>query len=236
MENRNFSILILEDEPNLAFTLKLNLEEEGYSVTHAKSGQEAIELFQHSTVFDLILLDVMVPDRDGFEVLKEIRVIDPQVSVLMLTARAGDNERLKGLELGADDYITKPFHLQELILKIKRVYNKKSDKEKSADGPISVGDISLDTASRNLTSNQGRFLLTQTEVDIVKEFLSNPNKVLSRDYLLEKVWKLRGGITTRTVDNFIARIRKFLENNPREPKFIKSIRGKGYRLDIKDHH
>ena len=237
MQEKNFSILLVEDEPNLAFSLTLNLEEEGYKVTHVGDGAEAIDLFKNSEVYDLVLLDLMIPSLNGFEVLKEIRAIDSQTSVLMITARADDKDRIEGLSLGADDYITKPFHLQELMLKVKRVFQRKADEKSSLSQvePITYDGITLDVGARSLKTHAGTFDLTQIEVDIVKEFLEHKDEVLTREYLLEKAWNMRGGISTRTVDNFIVRIRKYLENDPANPVYLKSIRGKGYRFESKQH-
>jgi DNA-binding response OmpR family regulator len=191
-----------------------------------------LEYFKNDKVYNLILLDVMIPDIDGFEVLKSIRLVDQKVPVLMLTARADDHDRLKGLGLGADDYITKPFHLQELLLRVKRMLQR-MDMFKAAHsetGPIVSGPFTLDILGLKLICPNGTYQLTALESDVLKEFLSQPAKVLSREYLLETVWGLKGGITTRTVDNFIVRLRKFLEEDPSKPQYLKSIRGKGYRF------
>ena len=237
MEDKKQKILLVEDEKNLAFNLELNLVAEGFQVFTANDGEVALEYYRDQGPFSAIILDVMIPEIDGFEVAKTIRKKDNTTGILMLTARAGDEDRVKGLSIGADDYLTKPFVLEELILRVKRMAERArmyQELPKSQDKStlISTGPFELDKANLSLTSPQGKFELTVLEADVLEEFLSNPEQTLSRKHLLNKVWGLPGNIETRTVDNFILRIRRFLEEDPANPKYLCSIRGKGYRLSL----
>ena len=230
-------LLVVEDEPHLAFNLELNLKSEGYEVILAETGKEGLDLYHNKGPFSLILLDVMLPELNGFEVLQEIRRIDTKTGILMLTARASDEDVIRGLKTGADDYLTKPFHLEELLLRVKRMAKRSElfyEPEKSTDGEelLQLGNLELNMNSLVFKSSQGNFNITVLEAKVIKEFMNNPNKTLTREYLLEKVWGLRGTVETRTVDNFIMRIRKCVENNPSKPEILVSVRGKGYKLTI----
>ncbi|NRA44619.1 MAG: response regulator transcription factor [Oligoflexales bacterium] len=239
MEDQQQKILLVEDEKNLAFNLELNLKAEGFEVYTAGDGELALEHYHNQGPFSAIILDVMIPEIDGFEVAKTIRKKDNTTGILMLTARAGDEDRVKGLSIGADDYLTKPFLLEELVLRVKRMAERAKmyrELPNSQTRPtlINAGPFELDKANLTLKSPQGTFELTVLEADVLEEFLSNPEQTLSRKHLLNKVWGLPGNIETRTVDNFILRIRRFLEADPANPKYLCSIRGKGYRLNLED--
>ncbi len=184
-------ILLVEDEDSLAIGLEYNLTSEGYQITRAADGRQAARLLT-TAEFDLVILDIMLPYLDGFELAVLIRSKSPQLPILILTARTGVKDRLKGLELGADDYLAKPFHLQELLLRLQGMLKRK----------MWYKDLSV------ITENKG--------------------KIVSRQEILEKVWKQAPDIETRTVDNFIVRLRKYFEPDPENPVYIKSIRGAGY--------
>jgi DNA-binding response OmpR family regulator len=226
-------ILLVEDEAHLAFTLQFNLQEEGYEVIPAVNGLIALEKFQQMSPFDVIILDIMIPEMDGFQVAKQIRLQDKKIGILMLTARATDEDRLRGLKLGADDYITKPFHLQELLMRVARMAQRSelfSASSSPSSGRLQYGPFELNSDDLTLNGPEGEQVLTVLEADILKEFIINKNKVLSRDHLLDQVWGLRGDIETRTVDNFVARLRKLIEDDPSQPKRLISVRGRGYKL------
>jgi DNA-binding response OmpR family regulator len=225
-------ILLVEDEPNLAFNLEFNLKAESFEVLHASDGHMAIEAYSHHGPFDLIVLDVMLPEVSGFEVAKFIRTRDDQTQILMLTALGQEEDRLRGFEAGVDDYITKPFNLKEFLLRVRRMIRRSQYFLRESHHPcvLRVGPFELDTELLQLTSPTGRHTLTALETDILKEFMSHPNRVLSREHLLETVWGMRGDIETRTVDNFIVRLRRYIEVNPSDPQYLKSIRGRGYRF------
>ncbi len=227
-------ILLVEDEPNLAFNLQFNLQAEGYDVVPAVDGQIALDKFNSDGPFDLIILDVMLPEVNGIEVAKKIREHDDQTHILMLTALGKDEDRLQGLSAGADDYITKPFHLQEFLLRVKRMIRRSqyfaTTNETEQSHIIKMGPFELNTELLQLKSPNGAFVLTALEADVLREFFVNPERVLSRQHLLDTVWGVKGDLETRTVDNFIVRLRRFLESDPTHPKHLVSVRGRGYRF------
>lgn len=233
-------ILLVEDEPHLAFNLQLNLQEEGYEVVLATDGQAAVDLFNSESPFDLIILDAMLPEMDGFAVARHIRANDDQTHILMLTALGREEDRVRGFEAGIDDYITKPFHLQELLLRVKRMIRRSSyftvPAEKAPEPEktdvIRCGPFELYTDRLVIESPSGSHSITAMETDILREFMQNPDQVLSREYLLDRVWGMKGDIETRTVDNFIVRLRRYLEPNPSKPQYLISVRGRGYRLVV----
>ena len=227
-------ILLVEDEPNLAFNLEFNLQAEGFDVVPAVDGQIALDKYRYHGPFDLVVLDVMLPEISGFDVARYIRERDDQTQILMLTALGREEDRLRGFEAGVDDYITKPFNLKEFLLRVKRMIRRTQyyarDTNVMPHHVLKLGPFELDVELLQLTSPTGIHTLTALETDILKEFMSNPKRVLSREHLLERVWGMRGDIETRTVDNFIVRLRRYLEPNPSEPRFLTSVRGRGYRL------
>jgi two-component system, OmpR family, alkaline phosphatase synthesis response regulator PhoP len=221
-------ILLVEDELNLARPLQFNLEQEGYEVCSTPSGREAIALYE-SQPFDLIILDLMIEEMDGFEVARQIRQQDPRLPILMLTARSAPEDRVLGLELGADDYIIKPFHLRELLLRVERILKRATwySREKGS-GIIAIGGYQVDTEKLSGCGPHGPLQLTALEANLLEALTSQPNRVISRGELLEKVWGYRSDVETRTVDNFILRLRKYFEEEPEQPRHFISLRGKGY--------
>jgi DNA-binding response OmpR family regulator len=222
-------ILLVEDEENLALGLEYNLSEEGYLVTIARDGKEALKYFDENE-FDLIVLDIMLPYYNGFEIAKHVREKHPQMPILMLTARTQVEDRVKGLELGADDYLTKPFHLKELLLRIKGMLKRKRWYQKVViENPIYIfGNNEINFENLKCSKDKKEFQLTSYEAMIMKYLIENKDKVVTRKELLENVWNMNPDIETRTVDNFIARLRKHFEDDPSNPKFIVSVRSAGY--------
>jgi two-component system alkaline phosphatase synthesis response regulator PhoP len=234
-------ILLVEDEPHLAFNLRLNLEAEGFDVSLAKDGKVALDLFKNSETFDLIILDVNLPFYNGFEVARRVRMEDARTGILMLTARASERDRLEGFQAGTDDYITKPFHLEEFLARVRRMIQRATffgnDGERAvlkATKIFRYNEFELDAEGLRLRGPTGEFQLTSLEADVLREFFTKPGEVLSREFLLENVWGMKGNIETRTVDNFIVRLRRYLEKTPTEPQFLTSVRGRGYRLETND--
>ena len=225
-------ILLVEDEETLAVGLEYNLQAEGYTVVWAKDGREAVEIF-HTEPFDLIVLDIMLPYQDGFEVAEKIRSVSPQMPILMLTARTGIRDRVRGLEIGADDYMTKPFHLQELLLRIKGMLRRKMWYQSStASQPIyTLGKYEINFENLIYKADDQEFQLTPREAMVLKYLIDHKGDIVSRKELLENVWNISSEIETRTVDNFIVRLRKYFEPNPEKPTYIKSVRGAGYILE-----
>lgn len=222
-------ILLVEDEENLALGLEYNLTEEGYIVTLARDGKEAMKFFDENE-FDLIVLDIMLPYFNGFEIAKHVREKHPQMPILMLTARTMVEDRVKGLELGADDYLTKPFHLKELLLRIKGMLRRKSWYQKVLiENPVyRFGENEINFENFKCTSGKKEFQLTSYEAMIMKYLIENKDKVVTRKELLENVWNMNPEVETRTVDNFIVRLRKHFEDDPSNPKYIVSVRSAGY--------
>jgi two-component system alkaline phosphatase synthesis response regulator PhoP len=222
-------ILVVEDEESLAVGLEYNLTEEGYAVKRAADGREALNLFALQP-FDLVILDVMLPYVDGFEVAERMREKDPQIPILILTARTRMKDRLKGLEIGADDYMTKPFHLNELFLRIKGMLRRKKwYQAQSQRNPVyRFGNHTIHFDTFTYRSDKTEFRLTPHEAMVLRYLIEHQNTIVSRQDLLENVWQIPAEVETRTVDNFIARLRKYFEPDPKHPIYIQSIRSAGY--------
>jgi len=226
---QNSKILLVEDEETLAEGLLFNLSEEGYSVVWVKDGKKALEQFD-SQPYDLIILDIMLPYINGFEVAEYIRKKSPMTPILMLTARTAVHDRVRGLEIGADDYLTKPFHLQELLARVKGILRRKRWYQAAVDSvsTYQFGENEINFADFSCKSGNKNFRLTQREAMLMKYLIQNEGKIVSRKELLEKVWNISSEVETRTVDNFIARLRKYFEPDTKKPVYIKSIRSAGY--------
>ena len=232
--NGKIKILLAEDEETLAIGLKFNLTEEGYSVNWVTDGRKAVEEFEKAD-FDLVILDIMMPYLTGFEVAEAIRKKDPKIPVLMLTARHEIKDRLKGLEIGADDYMTKPFHLEELLLRVKRMLKRKSWYSDFSTAPevFRFGKNEINFNDLKCRSGSMKFQLTQHEAMLLKFMIENENTAVSRKEILEKVWNVTSEVETRTIDNFIVRFRKYFEEDSNNPLHFKSIRGIGYLFSSK---
>ncbi|NQT24273.1 response regulator transcription factor [candidate division KSB1 bacterium] len=230
-ENRKSQILLVEDEDSLAVGLEYNLTHEGYEVTRAKDGKIALDLI-HTQTFDLIILDIMLPFYNGFELAEIIRGKSQQIPILMLTARTAAKDRVKGLELGADDYLAKPFHLKELLLRVKGMLRRKQWYQDQSEVAhlfrFGANEINFDTLVCKTPKQEIR--LTPHEAMVLKYLILHKGKIVSRKELLEKVWNVSSEIETRSVDIFIGRLRKYFELEPASPVFIKSIRGAGYQF------
>ncbi len=222
-------ILLVEDEESLAIGLEYNLMEEGYRVVRADNGIKAIECFKSHPI-ELIILDIMLPGMDGFEVAKAVREKSPQMPILMLTARTKVADKIQGLELGVDDYMTKPFHLKELLLRIQGMLRRKAWYKHILDTqpPFSFSGCRIDFSNLSLIRGDQEFRLTPLEDMLLKYLIDNPGRIISRKELLENVWQNTSELETRTVDNFIVRLRKYIEADPAKPIHIKNVRGIGY--------
>lgn len=228
-------ILLVEDEDTLAMGLEYNLSEEGYQVMRAQDGKQALELFQEHQ-FDLIILDLMLPYYDGFKVAEKVRAVSPQIPILILTAKTSAADRIHGLEIGADDYLTKPFHLQELMLRAQGMLKRKMwyKETAEADEVYRFGNNEVNFSDLRCRTGTYEFQLTPQEANLLKYLVQKKGKVISRQELLENVWNIHSTeIETRTVDNFIARLRKYFEPNPAKPIYFKSIRSLGYMFTVK---
>ena len=225
------SILLVEDEENLHEALKLNLELEGYEVTSAKDGAAALSSFQ-SEYFDLIILDVMLPEMDGISVTETIRLNNNEVPILILSAKNSSADRVLGLKKGADDYLTKPFNLEELLLRIHKLIdkNKKLQDKSTIGNTYSFDSNTIDFKAQEAVTKSGQKIqLSKKETMLLKLLIENKNEVVPREKILQVVWGYNVYPTTRTIDNFILNFRKYFEEDSRNPKFFHSVRGVGYK-------
>lgn len=225
-------ILLVEDDAHIANGLLFNLEMEGYQLTHAKDGQRARRLlFEEALSFDLIILDIMLPGISGFDICHALRKKNIFTPVLMLTAKNFEQDKIKGLRLGADDYMTKPFSLEELLTRIQVMLRRQSwfNQEEQL-SQYSFGDVELDFESFEVTVKGEPVRLTPLEMKLMKVFAENEGLVLSRDELLEKVWNQPDFGNSRSVDNFVMRLRRFFEENHAKPQHFHSVRGVGYKF------
>ena len=232
-ERRIPRILVIEDEEHLATGLKLNLELEDYAVEVAETAREAGELLIDASRFDAIVLDIMLPDLDGFTLCAKLRASGNYTPVIMLTARSAAEDRVRGLEAGADDYIVKPFDLNELLARVRSLLRRqKWDRfeDRAPHRVVTIGEGKIDFDSHEVWVRGEPVKLTRLELDLLRYFVDHPGKVISRDTLLEEVWKLRNYSTARTVDNFISRLRRHFERDAQEPQHFLSIRGAGYKF------
>jgi len=220
-------ILLVEDELNLARLLRFNLEQEGHEVCSTPSGEEALVMYGQKP-FDLIILDLMLEDIDGYEVARQIRQRDQKLPIIILTAKSTAEDRIHGLELGADDYVIKPFHLRELLLRVERMLKRSGWYAGQPSPNVAVAGYKVDLERLSGFGPRGLVQLTALEADLIQTFLSQPNRVFSRSELLEKVWRYPSEVETRTADNFIVRLRKHFEEEPERPRHFISLRGKGY--------
>jgi len=209
--------------------LRFNLKEEGYKVEWVKNGRQALDEYR-SNQYDIIILDIMIPVMDGFEVGKKIRTDDKVTPIIFLTAKLDVKDKVKGLELGADDYITKPFELDELLARIENTLQRKSSYqgENREQGIYTFHNNKVNFNTHKGFSGDQSFELTKRELKLLKYLFQHKGKVVSRQELLKNVWGIDSDINTRTVDNFMARLRKYFEKDTKNPKFFKSIRGTGY--------
>ena len=218
-------ILVVDDEELLVKGIRFNLQNEGYEVLTGSNGREAIELAKNPEV-KLIILDVMMPEIDGLEACRQIRAFS-DVPIIMLTARTQDMDKLLGFEQGADDYLTKPFNILELKARV-RALLRRSGSGKQSDTRIAAGDMVLDTRERNVYKNGRAVELTAREFDVVELLIRNPNRVYSRENLLDIIWGYEYRSDIRTVDVHIRRIREKLETVPAEPTYFMTKWGVGY--------
>ncbi|MGD9253988.1 MAG: response regulator transcription factor [Holophagae bacterium] len=228
-------ILIVDDEEHLADALAHNLQFEGYSTSVAHDGEEALRMVG-SIQFDLVVLDIMMPKMDGLEVCRRLRATGNTVPILFLTAKSADADRLLGLKAGADDYLAKPFLLEELILRIHGIF-RRQDWYQSAPEEHEVfrfGDNEVNFRTYEAMADGRSIRLTEKECMLMKLLVERLNQVVSREEILERVWGYRFSTSSRTIDNFIVRLRRYFEKEPKDPQFIHSVRGVGYRLSLPD--
>ena len=233
MSETTFKILLVEDDEALRFIVKDNLEQNSFDVTAAENGEVALEKFREQ-IFDLIILDVMLPKIDGFKVAETIRSQNEQVPIIFLTARSMTEDKIKGLTIGGDDYIPKPFSMEELLLKI-RIFLRRSQagpiSQPSKDGLMQIGKFQFQPENLSLSLGENTRNLTLKEAELIRFFAEHPNKVLSRNEILEKVWGSDDYFLGRSLDVFISRLRKYFRDDPSVK--ITNLHGIGFRFSVK---
>jgi len=228
-------ILIVDDEEHLADALAHNLQFEGFSTTIAYDGEEGLQLARR-VQFDLVILDIMMPKLDGLEVCKRLRATGSRVPILFLTAKSADADRLLGLKVGADDYVAKPFLLEELILRIHGIFRRQEWYSSAPEEQevFRFGDNEVNFLTYEATTGDRSIQLTEKECMLIKLLVERRNQVVSREEILERVWGYRFTTSSRTIDNFIVRLRRYFEKDPKNPQYIFSVRGVGYRFTSPD--
>ncbi|MBX3215128.1 MAG: response regulator transcription factor [Labilithrix sp.] len=230
-------LLVVEDDPSIAIGLRINLESEGYEVHVAEDGERGLELAR-TLEPDLIVLDVMLPKRNGLEVLHDLRAEGRTMPIIILSAKSAEMDKVAGLELGAEDYVAKPFSLAELLARVRVALRRGATASTGQGGPprarIGFGDVEVDVAARTIRRGGTVVEVTATEFDVLMCLVGERGRALSREDIFRRVWGPKHHGTPRTVDNFIQQLRAKLEVDPQEPVFIQTVRGVGYRFDLVD--
>ncbi len=221
-------ILVIEDEPQMRAMLADNLEFEGYHVTAVASGEEGLSEFAQQA-FALVLIDIMLPGISGFEVCQRLRSGGSHVPIVVLTARTHELDRIRGLDLGADDYVSKPFNVRELLARV-RAQVRRDDWHSLRGEEFSFGDVTIKLRQRLVTRKGRRLALSAREFELLRYLLAHRTEIVSREQLLRDVWGYHQLSVTRTVDNYVAKLRTQLEPKPHEPRFIVTVHGCGYQL------
>jgi len=224
-------ILLVEDEEHIAHGLIFNLEQEGYAVIHAETGGDAMRLFD-SGRFDLVVLDLMLPDSHGIDLCHQMREISPQLPILILTALGEEHSRVKGLQAGADDYLGKPFNLEEFLLRVSGMLKRSAwyQPDFNRDESYQFGSNSVDLKNLQAVTANGVISLTELEGRMLGTFFAHAGDTLTRAELLKSVWGMAEDTETRTLDNFVVRLRKYFEQDPTNPQYFLTVRGRGYRF------
>ena len=230
MERRMTRILVVEDEPGIALGLEDDLRLEGWDVELVDNGAVASQRAREQA-FDLILLDVMLPGKDGFDVCRELRKAGVRTPIIMMTAKAQEAEKVLGLDLGADDYVTKPFSPKELRARVRAALRRSSNGPDQVSEIYRFGDVEVDAARGEVRRRGAVVETTATEFKLLGAFIRNRGRVLSREKLLDQAWGAGTFLTDRVVDNHIVALRRKIEPEPAEPKYLVSVRGLGYRFD-----
>ncbi|HYU79235.1 MAG TPA: response regulator transcription factor [Vicinamibacterales bacterium] len=223
-------ILVIEDEPQMLLGLRDNLELEGYEVQTAADGDDGLAKASSFNP-DLVILDVMLPKKNGFDVCRELRSRSSSLPIVMLTARSAETDKVLGLELGADDYVTKPFSITELLARVRAVLRRAgAQKPLSSTDFARIGDIEIDFKLHQARRGRQRIEFTAREFDLLKYFVQHIGQVVTREQILNEVWGYEEFPTTRTIDNFVAKLRQKIEHAPHAPEHILTIHGSGYKF------
>lgn len=222
-------ILLVEDEEEIRKIIKLNLVMEGYEVITANDGLVALDLVQNQH-FDLMILDVMLPEVSGFQICEQVRLRNSKVGIIIVSAKDTSEDRITGLRLGADDYLTKPFNLEELLLRVQKLLKRSIKEEANAMETYTFGNNTINFVTYEAIGKNGPFQLTNKESMLLKLLIERQNEVVSRNQILQSVWGYDVYPSTRTIDNFILSLRKYFEDDPHKPKYFHSIRSVGYKF------
>jgi DNA-binding response OmpR family regulator len=226
-------ILVIDDEPQLARLVEMHLTDAGFRVTLAANGSDGLVSAERDR-FDLVVLDLMLPDMDGLDVCRELRTRQDYTPILMLTARSAEMDRVVGLELGADDYLTKPFNVRELVARVRailrRVERLAEERQSAHDDPLVFDDLAIDRDKRRVIVRGQQVHLTAKEFDLLVQFASHPGRVYTRSQLLDLVWGYGAGSYEHTVNSHINRLRAKIEQDPSNPRYIQTVWGVGYRF------
>lgn len=222
-------VLLVEDEENIRDLVKLNLELDDYEVVATDNGREALK-FVGEQHFDLLILDVMLPEIDGYQICEQVRLTNMDVPIIFLTAKDAAADRITGLRKGADDYLTKPFNLEELLLRVQNLIKRTSKSPENRPEVYAFGGNIVNFITFEAEGNPGKFMLTKKEAMLLKLLIDRSNEVVSRQQILQSVWGYDVYPSTRTIDNFILSFRKYFEQDPRTPKYFLSVRGVGYKF------
>ncbi len=222
-------ILVIEDEPQMQLGLRDNLELEGYDVQVAGDGEEGLA---KAAAFspDLVILDVMLPKKHGFDVCRELRARSNATPIVMLTARSAETDKVLGLELGADDYVTKPFSITELLARVRAVLRRSGSQKPTTSDAVRIGDIDIDFKLHQARRGKARIEFTAREFELLRYFVQHTGQVVTREQILNEVWGYEEFPTTRTIDNFVAKLRQKIERAPHAPEHILTIHGSGYKF------
>jgi DNA-binding response OmpR family regulator len=224
-------VLVVEDEPEMRDLLADNLELEGYRVAAVGSAEEALQRIERYS-FALILLDVMLPRASGFELCRTVRARDARIPIIMLTARTDESDRVLGLDLGADDYVSKPFSVRELLARVRAQLRRDGMIGPPDDNEFVIGDIRVNLRTASVTRRNRHLELSPHEFELLRYLIAHRGEVVSREQLLRDVWGYSHLSVTRTVDNYIFRLRNHVEPRPHDPRFILTVHGSGYRLVV----
>ncbi len=229
--DRTYHMLIVEDDADILMGLREYFEMEEYAVETAADGEEAVEQMRQMDTLDVVLLDVMLPKKDGFEVLRESQEVGISAPVLMLTARGEQESKLKGFGLGADDYITKPFNVEELAARVKAVLQRTLPPAKAPMDVYTIGDVEINFSTHEAFRGEEPISFTALEFDILRYLIQHRGRTVTRKQLLRDVWGIDENIITRTIDRHMASVRKKIEPDPSSPTYIETVYGIGYRFE-----
>ncbi|MFT3773729.1 MAG: response regulator transcription factor [Minicystis sp.] len=223
------TILIIEDEPHIVLGLTDALEFEGFAVVSANKGKDGVQLARQEKP-DAVLLDLMLPDANGFKVCEELRRFDRFVPIIMLTARSQEVDKIRGLDAGADDYVTKPFSVGELIARLRALFRRTARPTEAAAEVFTIGEASVNLTTHAMTRGSTTEQLSFYEVELLRLLHERVGQPVSREEILQKIWGIEAGPSNRTVDNFIVKLRKKIEKSPDKPEHILTVYGFGYKL------